>query len=172
MGDATIVASALRYPGPDGCATLAEAVRSIEHEPARREMECFVHAIEELSLAEWEELHTATLDLSPLFVPYVGHAVWGENYRRGAFMADLMRAQAEVGIGLHGELPDHLEPILRYLDAAPAPLADLIEVLPTALMKMDKELRTADRKSPYRRVLAAIRAVVDERIAAMRRTNA
>ena len=40
----------------------------------------------------------------------LGHVVWGENYRRGAFMADLNAAMREAGVALHGELPDHLQP--------------------------------------------------------------
>jgi nitrate reductase delta subunit len=128
----------------------------------------FVDAIGRLTLEQWEELHTVTLDLSPLFVPYVGHVVWGENYRRGAFMADLARAQTAAGVDAAGELPDHLEPILRYLDAGPSPMSDLVEILPQALARMIGDLHSADAKNPYRHVLRAVSAVIDERVTAAR----
>ena len=81
----------------------------------------FLDEVAPLGLGEWEELHTRTLDLSPQFVPYVGHSVWGESYKRGAFMAELNREMAAAGMDLYGELPDHLEPVLRYLDLVEEP---------------------------------------------------
>lgn len=171
MGDARLVAAGFRYPGPGWLEVLEESVARIGGSATRQEMVRFLDAIRGMSLAEWEELHTITLDLSPLFVPYVGHAVWGESYRRGAFMADLARAHAETGTDLGGELPDHVEPVLRYLDGAAAPLGDLVEVLPTAVMKMEKELRKADRHNPYMHLLAAVRSVIDESADVLRKVR-
>lgn len=159
MGDASAVALAFRYPAPGSLERLRDVVTTIESRPVRHSMENFLSQIGSRELSEWEELHTATLDLSPKFVPYVGHAVWGENYRRGAFMADMSRALREAGLDLFGELPDHLDPILRYLDSVDDPLADLVEVLPQALMRMTRELAKADKTNPYRHVLEAAEAV-------------
>jgi nitrate reductase delta subunit len=79
-------------------------------------------------------------------------------------MADLARAIADAGIELHGELPDHLDPILRYIDEVPDPHQDVIEVLPVALMRMSKELRKSDKKNPYRHVLEAAQTVAEDLI--------
>ena len=162
MGDATTVAMGFAYPRPGQLERLQTAAGAMPAGPARREMDLFVAAVGKLSLGEWEELHTVTLDLSPRFVPYVGHVVWGESYRRGAFMADLVRAQADAGVEPNGELPDHLEPILRYLDIAAEPLADLMEALPEALPHMIKDLRKRDKRNPYLHLLEATKAVVEE----------
>lgn len=169
MGDAARVAMAFRYPRPGSLEELRTEVAVIAHGPSAREMQRFVRDIEKLSLSEWEELHTATLDLSPKFVPYVGHAVWGENYRRGAFMADLARETRDLGIELHGELPDHLDPVLRYLDATRNPLGDVVEVLPQALMRMSKELAKAEKRNPYRHAVEAARLVAEELIETRRK---
>lgn len=169
MGDAAVVALALRYPRPGSLERLRADVAAIESRPVRHSMENFLSQIGNRELSEWEELHTATLDLSPKFVPYVGHAVWGENYRRGAFMADMSRALSGAGLELFGELPDHLDPILRYLDAAAEPLEDLVEVLPQALMRMAKELSKADRANPYRHVLDAAQTVAEALIESRRK---
>jgi nitrate reductase delta subunit len=169
MGDAATVAMAMRYPRPDSLERLRDAVATMGDGGAARAMQHFVGLIGARSLAEWEELHTATVDLSPKFVPYVGHAVWGENYRRGAFMADLARAMADAGIELHGELPDHLDPILRYIDEVVDPHPDVVEVLPVALMRMSKELRKSDKKNPYRHVLEAAQTVSEQLIDARRK---
>ena len=169
MGDASSVAMAMRYPRDGALERLTEEVSLIDDKATRRAMKNFVDQIGTRSLAEWEELHTATVDLSPKFVPYVGHAVWGENYRRGAFMADLARAMADAGIELQGELPDHLDPILRYIDEVEDPHPDLVEVLPVALMRMSKELRNSDKKNPYRHVLDAAQTVAEQLIETRRK---
>lgn len=120
----------------------------------------FVDEVSGLELGAWEELHTSTLDLSPLFVPYVGHVTWGENYRRGEFMADLKRDMERAGVDLRGELPDHIEPILRYVAATSEPLADLVAVLSDAVGTMSSTLDAAADHNPYRHVLAATARVV------------
>ena len=149
-----VVAMAYHYPTPTALAEISTAISTLDG-PARRRMSRFVDEIALLELGEWEELHTITLDLSPLFVPYVGHVIWGENYRRGEFMAALKRDMELNGVDLGGELPDHIEPILRYVATVPEPLADLLAVLADAVRKMASTLRTESKDNPYRHVLAA-----------------
>lgn len=155
MHVASVIALGYRYPAPGSLDELAGAVATSTHGAVQRHLQRFVSAVGELPLSAWEELHTATLDLSPKFVPYVGHVTWGENYRRGEFMADLNRAMAEAEVELDGELPDHLVPVLRYLSVVDEPLPDLVDVVPGAVDTMAKTLATADAGNPYRHLLAA-----------------
>jgi len=161
---ATFVALALRYPTSEGRAMLAAAVAPLPRRGAGRELRRFLDATASLPLVELEELYTRTFDLSPVVVPYVGHLAWGDSYRRGEFMAELNGAMRDVGIDPGGELPDHLEPILRYLAATEELPADLAEVLVPAIVKMEKMLKKAESTNPYRHVLAAARIVADERM--------
>lgn len=156
-----VIVLGLSYPQPGAAESLDRAVGSLDPGPVRHAMERFVGEVTALELGEWEELHTRTLDLSPLFVPYVGHVVWGESYRRGAFMSELQREQIDLGADQHGELPDHVIAILEYLELADHPHSDLMEVLPQAVATMQKELRKAEADNPYRHVLAALAAVID-----------
>jgi nitrate reductase delta subunit len=149
------------YPGPGSVDRLRRAVISLPTGPVRDMLRAFVNEIGRLELGEWEELHTRTLDLSPLFVPYVGHVTWGENYRRGAFMAELQRAQTAAGVDQAGELPDHLVPVLRLLAAGSVIPSDLIDVLPEAARSMRRELREADSHNPYRHLLSAAIAAIE-----------
>jgi nitrate reductase delta subunit len=160
MRAASVVAMGFRYPAPGRLEELLAAVASLEEGPVRREMERLLAAVAALELGEWEELHTRTLDLSPLFVPYVGHVTWGESYRRGEFMAELAGGMREAGVDPDGELPDHLGPVLRLLELRPSP--DLVEVVAEAIGKMDKELAKAEADNPYRHLLSAARAAVAE----------
>ncbi|HKZ29061.1 MAG TPA: nitrate reductase [Acidimicrobiia bacterium] len=156
MGELEAIALALRYPGPDSLEELRVTWAALPGGPVRRRLLEFFGEIENFSLAGWEELHTRTLDLAPIFAPYVGYVVWGENYQRGEFMASLKVAQDEAGIERHGELPDHLEPVLRYLAATDQPLPALTGVFSQAVARMKKTLEKAEADNPYRHVLAAL----------------
>jgi nitrate reductase delta subunit len=156
--EATTIARCLRYPSPQARNLLETSVATLADGSVRKNLQRFLDEVAPLTLGEWEELHTRTLDLSPQFVPYVGHIVWGESYKRGAFMAELNREMAELGMDLHGELPDHLEPVLRYLDTVAEPNDELVSVLPKAIDGMIKELKKSEADNPYRHVLAAVRS--------------
>jgi nitrate reductase delta subunit len=160
----TTVARALRYPTQDGMAALRVAVDGLAHGSAEREMRRFLDGIGGLDLGDIEELYTATFDLSPIVAPYVGHLAWGDSYERGTFMAELQGAMRAVDIDAEGELPDHLEPILRYLGATDEPVDILEPVLVPAITKMEKTLKKADAKNPYLHVLTAARIVAEERM--------
>ena len=155
MGDYQAIAMALEYPGPGSLEKLRESWEALPGGPARKHLLRFLADLEQLSLAGWEELHTRTLDLAPIFAPYVGFAIFGENYQRGEFMAGLKVAQDAVGIDRRGELPDHLEPVLCYLAATNEPFPGLVEVFAQAVSKMRKTLKEAEADNPYRHVLAA-----------------
>ena len=162
MGAARVLAQGFSYPSPGRMEAVTAAVDGLADGPVRKRMESFLVGIAELQLWEWEEIHTRTLDLNPLFVPYVGHKAYGETYRRGELMATLKGAQREAGVDAGGELPDHIAPVLLYLDATDDPHPDLQEVLSKAVHEMQKELKSADPENPYRPLLEAVREVVDE----------
>lgn len=155
MGEYEAIAMALRYPGPGKLGELEAAWEGLPGGPVRRHLLRFLREIENLSVAAWEELHTRTLDLAPIFAPYVGYVVWGDNYQRGEFMAGLKVVEDEAGIDRHGELPDHLEPVLRYLATTDQPLPGLVEVFARAVSQMKKTLIEAEADNPYLHVLAA-----------------
>jgi len=166
MNGAAAVALGYRYPAAGHAAALAVAVAGLTPGATRTAMERFVAAVTPLPSGDWEELHTRTLDLSPLFVPYVGHVAWGESYRRGAFMADLKAAQTAAGVDQGGELPDHIEPILRYLATGVEPIPDLSAVLAGTVAEMRNDLRKREPDNPYRHLLEATAAAVDAAVTA------
>jgi nitrate reductase delta subunit len=160
MGDFAAIADALRYPAPGRLEALRRRTEELADTETRAQMAAFVDRVSALSLAEWEELHTRTLDLSPAVAPYVGHAVWGETYERGKFMALLNQALTAEAIDAEGELPDHLIPVLRYLDVAAEPLPEVVQRLAPALERMRGDLKKVDPDNAYLRVIDAARATV------------
>jgi Nitrate reductase delta subunit len=78
-------------------------------------LEGFYNETERGTLEELEELYTTTFDMQPVCYPYVGYQLFGESYKRGAFMAQLNEAYHAFGYSGGLELPDHLSIILRFL---------------------------------------------------------
>lgn len=143
------LAEAFRYPAPGHLSRLDQGIESLKAGDERQCLADFLGKVRRLTLGEWEELHTRTLDLNPPAAPYVGFQTWGESYQRGEFLAKMSREILENGIDADGELPDHLIPILRYLAISPAPLAGLLEHLSPAIQRMSAGLRQADPANPY-----------------------
>lgn len=152
----SLLAEAFCYPRPGLLNRLETGLTSIEDSPVQSGLASFINKVKLLSLSEWEELSTNTLDLSPTIAPYVGYQIWGESYKRGEFMANLNRQMMELEIDPEGELPDHLVPILRYLDAADDPLPELMENLGPAVQKMTKILKQKDKDNPYIDLMEAV----------------
>ncbi len=161
MGTYTLLAEALRYPAPGRIESLEAGLMEMPKGSAKPAFSAFVERIQRLSLAEWEELHTHTLDLNPTVAPYVGYQNWGDSYKRGTFMAEMNRELQELGIEKEGDLPDHLIPILRYLDvisSGNSTLVDseLLEIFEPAVQKMRKILRKSEPDNPYIHLFDAI----------------
>lgn len=156
-------ANAFRYPFPGLAEQLAAEAGGISDPHAREALLAFLDGIRKLTLGAWEELYTHTWDLDPPAPPYIGFQIWGEDYRRGNFLARLQGAYRRSGIDPGSELPDHLVPVLCYLDAAAAPIEELSAVLQTGLAKMCTALRQNDPDNPYLGLLEAFSADVNRR---------
>jgi len=78
-------------------------------------LERFYNETERWTLEQLEELYTTTFDMQPVCYPYIGYQLFGESYKRGAFMAQLNEAYHAFGYSAGRELPDHLSIVLRFL---------------------------------------------------------
>lgn len=156
MHPAEIVAQGFRYPSTTAAESLRASLDGL-HGPVLNHMKKFVAGVEAIPLGRWEEIHTSTLDLEPDFVPYVGHVRWGESYKRGEFMAELNRSMAFNEVDLLGELPDHIEPVLRYLAVANPVMDELVEIVPKTVAAMKVTLK---KKSPQNIYLPLLDAVI------------
>ncbi len=154
----TILAEALHYPAPDSLEFFQSTRQYFPAGEAAKAFTAFIENIQKLSLGDWEELYTRTWDLDPIVVPYVGYQIWGEKIPRSNFLSLMNHALAIAGVDNCGELPDHLVPVLRYLEKDPFPLVELTDNLETALQKMLESLRKADRENPYILYLEAVLA--------------
>lgn len=151
------LAEAFRYPAPGRLEVLEQLAQALPDGAGKTAFRSFLSEIRTLNLGEWEELYTRTWDLDPLTPPYIGFQIWGEDYRRGVFLARLQRLYREAGLGAGGELPDHLAPVLAYLGSVDAPAAELVEHFPKAVEKMAATLGKRDPANPYLHLLEWMR---------------
>jgi len=112
-----LFADLLGYPTvdlPTQAETCIAQLRPIQPKSAAA-LEKFSTALTGRTLAQNEELYTVTFDMQPVCYPYVGYHLFGESYKRGAFMAQLNEAYHAFGYSAGDELPDHVPAILRFL---------------------------------------------------------
>jgi len=152
----TLLADAFQYPQPGLLEQLETGLAEVDRSPGRDALAKFIYKVSKLSLSEWEELYTRTLDLSPVVAPYIAFQIWGESYQRGEFMSKMNHALFEQGIGTEGELPDHLIPVLHYLSVTDNPFPELVEHFEPAVKRMLAVLREKDSKNPYNHLFAAV----------------
>lgn len=149
MSDFSILAEAFRYPAPDHLERLRQRVAQMQNSSARRLLDKFIILVQSRSLGEWEELYTSALDMNPSAAPYLGFQTWGESYQRGEFMSRLNHELARLDVDTDGELPDHIIPVLRYLDATAKPLPELVAIFEPAIRRAAAALRKSDADTPY-----------------------
>ncbi|MEO6486917.1 MAG: molecular chaperone TorD family protein [Thermoanaerobaculia bacterium] len=144
------VAELLRYPDPPprSCSDDGPEIRAFFGETAAADADGM------------EELYTRTFDLNPVATLEVGWHLWGEQYERGRFLANLRGAQEVLGIEAGTELPDHLTVLLPMLAKMPASNRDQLvrEKLLPALEKIEKPLEESG--NPYRHLIKAARAAL------------
>lgn len=117
----------------------------------------FASETERLSLNELQELYTRTFDLSPVCALDIGYHLFGENYKRGVFLANLRETEAPFDLGQEHQLPDYLPVLLRLLtklDDEDLRSALIVDCMIPALEKMLKTL--SEGENPYRHLIAAV----------------
>ena len=111
------LAAVFTHPGPTYLADLARAVTALEHDHPKaaeqlREFERLVPKDDALML---EELFTRTFDVQPITSLDVGYTLFGEDYKRGALLANLSREHTQAKNDCGAELADALANVLRLL---------------------------------------------------------
>ncbi len=107
----------LEYPSPTlsvnvkECLVLLESINS----KATARLKKFQAFVVQTPLGQLEEIYSGTFDLQPKCYPYAGYHLFGENYKRGAFMVKLQEQYRLHDFSWEKELPDHIAVILRFL---------------------------------------------------------
>jgi nitrate reductase delta subunit len=76
----------------------------------------FSRDIDNLALTGLQERYTQTFDLNPVCTLDIGYHLFGENYKRGVFLANLQETEKPFDLGQASQLPDYLPVLLRLVD--------------------------------------------------------
>jgi nitrate reductase molybdenum cofactor assembly chaperone NarJ/NarW len=151
-GNYEILAALLEYPQAHS-ALCFETANTADADDLRE----FALGIEPLTLSEVQELYTRTFDLNPACALEVGYHLFGENYKRGEFLAHLREIEAPFDLGQENQLPDYLPVLLRLLSNLDDDLRSSLisECLVPAVEKMLTTFK--DATNPYRSLLEVVR---------------
>ncbi|HET8637185.1 MAG TPA: hypothetical protein VFL96_10080 [Acidobacteriaceae bacterium] len=151
-----LFAGILDYPGHSIRDVTEQCAAELTEAPqARWHLLEFQRAVEAKSLAEFQEIYTSAFDLRTDCTPNLGYHLFGDDARRGVFLAELKTRMEACGLDLGTEIPDHWSLILKYLEKAPEERAPIIEdcLLP-ALPRIIEVLQNT--KNPYEHALRAL----------------
>ncbi len=149
-------ADILDYPEHSIVASVDDCIAELVQNPeARVHLMGFRNAIAQMSLGQLQEVYTNAFDLRPECTPNLGYHLFGDDGRRGLFLAELKGRMEARGIPLGVELPDHIALILQYLDLVEEERPPVIEdcLLP-AVSRMVEVLN--GKENPYEHVLRAL----------------
>ncbi len=114
-----LLADVFDYPSqvlPESLKQLITLLPEDSPEPAAA-LTAFQGVLETAGLTRLQELYNQTFDFRADCSLYVGHYLFGETGRRGAFLAELSKRYRERQLLAATEIPDHMSCLLRYLAA-------------------------------------------------------
>ena len=88
---------------------------AVECPEACAHMVAFQAAISGMSPGQLQESYINAFDLRPDCTPNLGYHLFGDDGRRGLFLAELKGRMESSGIALGPELPDHITLLLLYI---------------------------------------------------------
>ncbi len=184
-----VLATLVAYPGPEFEADMTRAIAlHAEFYPrAAQRLEQLQRLLPTEDLVALQALYMRTFDIQPITSLDVGYTLFGEDYKRGAILANLNSEHQRAGNDCGGQLADHLPNVLRLLPKltdvalrdelvklllAPALQAMISEFDPAPLAKKEElyqkhhkavlEVAVGDMRTAYRHALAAILEVLRE----------
>lgn len=168
-----LLADILDYPESNPAEKARECVTLVSagNTDASARLGQFQAIAEQMSSGRLEEIYTMTFDLDAACHPYVGYHLFGESYKRSAFLLELKDLYKQIGfVSSETELPDRLSILLRFLSlSADEDMRQEIinEGLLPALGKMVKEAEEGDEEfqregDAYRNVLHALRLILQD----------
>ncbi len=112
-----VLAMLIQYPATGFMRTLDHDIPKVKkkYPDAMAGMEGFLDYLRTQSETAIQELYIQTFDIQAICNLDVGFILFGEDYKRGEFMAHLKREHRDAGNACGTELPDFLPNILNLL---------------------------------------------------------
>ncbi len=171
-----LFAQLLGYPDDHLAVTAGEAAAlaaqlSPEAAAALRQFQAFATAT---PLTRVEEIYIGVFELDAACHPYVGYHLFGESYKRSAFLLGLKDRYRPYGLTYGVELPDHLSVVLAFLAVNRDPCEAEVLIGEAVQPTLHKMLASKDEEppdpaipapppkgGPYRAVLEALSQILN-----------
>lgn len=153
------LADLLEYPGDDWVAKVELRRLSLKGQSPGISFAFaeFCRKTEGFTVAELQELYTRTFDLNPVCALEVGYHLFGENYKRGIFLANLRETETPFALGQERQLPDYLPVLLRLLGKLDDEELRGALITECLLPAIDKMLVTfGQSENPYRELIQTV----------------
>ena len=124
----------------------------------------FLSFLEETPSGRLEEIYTATFDINPACYIFAGHILFGESFKRGAFMAGLTEEYQNRGLDTSKELADHIPLLLKFLGTLDPNDALAKELISDCLIPVFQKMNTnfkENSSNPYVPVLRTASIVLE-----------
>jgi len=153
------LASLVSYPDAQLLPTLGDCIQALEQRApdAAALLQDFRDAAQVLGQGALEEAYIQTFEMQADTALYIGHQLFGEDWRRGTFMACLKERYQVCRFSCGAELPDHVSVILRFLEveqSGPEKEELIGDCIAPALHKVLRAME--GKKTPYGDVVRAV----------------
>lgn len=157
------LANVLEYPTEDWFSRLekCKALSLLTDRAGNEYFSGFCVEIHKFVLLELQEIYTRTFDLNPVCALEIGYHLFGEDYKRGEFLARLRETENPYELGQEQQLPDYLPVVLRLLgqmEDAEERAAMIGYCLIPALKKMNETFEK--KQNPYGNVIKFLLATL------------
>lgn len=165
----TTLASLFKYPEKDYILHLKENQDYLNefYPEAGKDLQPFSEYINNQSLSERQELFTKTFDVQPICYLDLGYVMFGEDYKRGAFLLSMQAEQIKINNNCGTDLPDNICNVLTLMSKSKdeAFVEDLVwRIFIPCAKKMIAEFESA-RISLKMKVLRKMhRAIIQEEL--------
>ncbi|RKZ60117.1 MAG: hypothetical protein DRR08_12145 [Candidatus Parabeggiatoa sp. nov. 2] len=160
------LSSLLDYPTPNLVEQTRQGIDLLkkDYPQSAQQMASFLSFVESTPLGRLEEVYTGTFDINPACHIFAGHILFGESFKRGAFMARLTEEYQKREFETGKELADHIPLLLKLLGTLEPNdtfAKDLIsDCLIPVFQKMNANFEE-DSQNPYVPVLRSALVVLE-----------
>lgn len=164
-----VFADLLRYPGADYPEKAVKCLGILQKDyPAvAEEIQPFVDYICSHTRDEYEELYTKTFDVQPICYLDLGYVIFGEDYKRGAFLLHMQEEQLKAKNDCGTDLSDNISNMLTlFTKTDNQELLDelAVKILIPGIEKMISEFKQARVDLKMKILKKLHRAVIQEEL--------
>ncbi len=164
-----IFADLLRYPSDDYPAKAKKSLGMLQKQypDVAEEIKPFVDYICSHTQDEYEELYTKTFDVQPICYLDLGYILFGEDYKRGAFLLHMQEEQLKAGNDCGTDLSDNICNMLTlYTKTDNQELLDelSVKIMIPGLEKMISEFKQARVDLKVKILKKLHRAIIQEEL--------